>query len=85
MSCYDSGLRPAEVWDMSWRELEAWFKSAQTLHEGEWRKTAQLGAWILTPWSKKKITADDLYKPRKSVKLASPEHVTQIVHKLAGK
>jgi hypothetical protein len=70
---------------MSWRELEAWFKSAQTLHENEWKRTAQLGAWTLTPWSKKKITADDLYKPRKSVKLADPEHVTRIVHKLAGK
>lgn len=29
-----------------------------------WRRTAQLAAWLLAPWSKKKITADDLLKKR---------------------
>lgn len=68
---------------MSWLELDLWFKSATNVREGEMRRTAQLGAWILTPWSKKRITADDLYKPRRKVKLADPEHVTRLVHKLA--
>jgi hypothetical protein len=70
---------------MSWLELELWFKSASNIREAEWKKTAQLGAWILTPWSKKKITGEDLFRPSKRIKLASPEHVTEVVHKLAGK
>jgi hypothetical protein len=69
---------------MSWREVELWMASARVRTESEWRKTAQLGAWILTPWSKKKITADDLFRPPKKVKIADPEYVTRLVHKLAG-
>jgi hypothetical protein len=53
----------------------------------KWQRTAQLGAWTLSPWSKRPVSADDLIKPPKQMKrveLASPDHVTEIVHKLAG-
>jgi hypothetical protein len=30
----------------------------------EWRRTAQIAAWLLAPWSKKRITVDDLLKRR---------------------
>jgi len=71
---------------MSWRELDAWMGGAVAKQEGEWRRTAQLGAWMLSPWSKRRLTADDLFKPRKvgQVRLADAEHVTEIVHKLAS-
>ena len=36
----------------------------ETRDDREWRRTAQLAAWLLAPWSKKKITADDLLKKR---------------------
>ena len=53
----------------------------------KWQRTAQLGAWSLSPWSKRPVSADDLLKPSKQTKrveLADPSHVTEIVHKLAG-
>jgi hypothetical protein len=52
----------------------------------KWQRTAQLGAWTLSPWSKRPVSADDLIKPPKQTKrveLADPGHVTEIVHKLA--
>jgi hypothetical protein len=72
---------------MSWRELDAWMVGSGAKQEGEWMRTAQLGAWVLSPWSKKRLTGEDLFKTkRKQSKptIASPEHVTELVHKLAG-
>lgn len=71
---------------MSWREVDAWMAGAVAREEAKWRRTAQLGAWMLSPYSKKRLTGDDLYKPRakEAPKVAHPEHVTEIVHKLAS-
>jgi hypothetical protein len=52
----------------------------------KWQHTAQLGAWTLSPWSKRPVSADDLIKPpakRGKAQIADPSHVTEIVHKLA--
>ena len=82
-----AGLSPDQFWAMSWREVDAWMGGASDRAEAEWQRTAQLGAWVLSPWSKKKLTGKDLFKPQAKkgdAKKADPEHVTKLVHKLAG-
>lgn len=39
-------------------------RAAEHRDDRDWRRVAQLAAWLLAPWSKKKLSADKLLRKR---------------------
>ena len=54
------GIRPWEFWEMTPAELTAMLEGARTTEERRWYRTAWQVAYLLTPYSKKKLTPEKL-------------------------
>ena len=47
-------------------------RAAESRDDASWRQIAQLAAWLLAPWSKRKLTVDKLLKRRPPAKPLIP-------------
>lgn len=66
-------LMPQQFWEMTPGELKEVIEGYQLRNELEWRKIAQLAAWIVSPHLKKPVTADKLLGKNKQQKKTTPE------------
>lgn len=46
---FESGLRPAEFWDMSWLEFDLWVKGYERKVKNDWAQSSEImaGLWNL--------------------------------------
>ena len=57
-------LKPNEFWTLTLRELEKMADGYTWRLDNEWKRTAQLAAWITSSITGKRVSADDLYRGR---------------------
>lgn len=79
------GLLPQQFWDMTPGELKDMVEGFKLREELEWRKTAQLAAWIVSPHLKKPVTADKLLGKNKQKKTTTPEETKARLHDLMAR
>lgn len=58
------GLKPSEFWELTPREFDNMAKGYEVQQEREWKKIAQMSAWIMQS-NGSKVTADKLIKKPK--------------------
>ena len=78
-------LKPDEFWDLTFAEFNLMVEGYKWREEREWERTAQLAAWLLSPHTKKKITADKLLgkdKRKHKRKRVSPKEKAKIMEGL---
>lgn len=65
--------------------MDAVVKGAAARYDMDWRRTAQLGAWMLSSWSGKRVKAEDLYRPQserpRQNRAPSPERFQMLAEK----
>lgn len=75
-------LQPDEFWSLTFAEFNLMIEGYKWREEREWERTAQLAAWIMSPHTKKRITANKLLgkedghtqkKKRKTIKVTTEE------------
>lgn len=79
------GLMPQQFWEMTPGELKDMVEGFKLRDELEWRKIAQLAAWITSPHLKKPITADRLLGKNKQKKRTTPEETKAELQQLMAR
>ncbi|MFS1513060.1 phage tail assembly chaperone [Chengkuizengella sp. SCS-71B] len=75
-------LKPQEFWSLTLAEYNLMIKGYELREEQEWRRTAQLAAWVMSPHLKRPITADKLFKKKQTNQITSPEQSKQVLNEL---
>lgn len=76
------GLKPSEFWSLTLKEFTEMVDGYKLKDDLEWRKVAQLAAWVTAPHMKRPVTAEKLLKKQAEKKKTTQEKSKELIAEL---